>query len=111
MLFSLTHTHTHIWAGGFLILFALDGSSVENIHKYTSVLGKIDDLVETTAFMQSDTSMKNICKNDANDICKHLPLLLVNLEILKQTADNFNVNIDQKVDQMFSIIGCRKSGP
>jgi hypothetical protein len=56
--------------------------------------------------------MKNICKNDANDICKHLPLLLlVNLEILKQTADNFNVNIDQKVDQMFSIIGCRKSGP
>jgi len=56
--------------------------------------------------------MKNICKNDANDIRKHLPLLqLVNLEILKQTADNFIVNIDQKVDQMFSIVRCRKSGP
>jgi len=53
-LFSLTHTHTHIYGlEVFLIFSSLDSSSVENIHKYTSVLGQIDDLVETTVFMQS----------------------------------------------------------
>ncbi len=57
LLFSLTHTHTHTHTHTyglevFLIFFALDGSSGENIHKYTSVLGQIDDLVENTAFMQ-----------------------------------------------------------
>ncbi len=53
-LFSLSLTHIHTYGlEVFLIFFALDGSSVENIHKYTSVLGQIDDLVETTAFMQS----------------------------------------------------------
>jgi hypothetical protein len=50
-LFSHTYTHTY-GLEVFLIFFALDGSSVEDIHKYTSVLGQIDDLVETTAFMQ-----------------------------------------------------------
>ncbi len=51
---SLTHTHTHTYGlEVFLIFSALDSSSVENKHKYTSVLGQIDDLVETTAVMQS----------------------------------------------------------
>lgn len=54
LLFSHIHTHTHTYGlEVFLIFFALDGSSVENIHKFTSVLGQIHDLVETTAFMQS----------------------------------------------------------
>jgi hypothetical protein len=54
LLFSLSHTHTHTYGlEVFLIFSALDSSSVENIHKYTSVLGQIDDLVETTVFMQS----------------------------------------------------------
>jgi hypothetical protein len=50
----LSHTHTHTYGlEVFLIFSALDSSSVENKHKYTSVLGQIDDLVETTAVMQS----------------------------------------------------------
>jgi len=54
--------------------------------------------------------MKNICKNDANDIHKHLPLLLlVNLEILKQTK-NICKNLGQ-IDDLVETTAFMQSTP
>ncbi len=111
--FSLSHTHTHTYGlEVFLIFSALDSSSVENKHKYTSSVLSWSDwwLGGDYSSHAVDTSMKNICKNDANDIHKHLPLLLlVNLEILKQTK-NICKNLGQ-IDDLVETTAFMQSTP